>query len=47
MACTCGHAKEEHGNNPRYPASTECFITADTDDEEDCDCIAFEEADDS
>lgn len=34
MACTCGHAKEEHGNDPDYSRSTGC---------DECDCIAFEE----
>jgi hypothetical protein len=34
-ACVCGHSKEEHGRDPKYPGSTTC-----TDD--DCDCIAYE-----
>lgn len=37
MACTCGHAREEHGNNPDYPGSTACNEC------EDGECIAFEE----
>lgn len=31
--CVCGHAREEHGRDPAYPASTACC---------ECDCIAFE-----
>lgn len=38
MICHCGHAQDEHGNDPMYPGggSTSCAIEA-------CDCIAFEE----
>lgn len=36
MACTCGHAEEEHGGDPEFPGSTAC-------QDEDCNCIAFEE----
>lgn len=36
-ACTCGHAEEEHGHDPKYPGSTACQV-------EECDCIAFEGA---
>ena len=31
--CTCGHTVEEHGHNPKYPASTACT---------ECDCIGYE-----
>ena len=31
--CTCGHAIEEHGHDPRYPGNTACTI---------CGCIAYE-----
>ena len=37
-ACTCGHAPEEHGGDPKYPGSSACQA-------EGCDCIAFEEID--
>lgn len=33
--CTCGHAPEEHGRDPKYPGSTACTQ---------CDCIAYDEA---
>lgn len=33
-ACTCGHAIEEHGNDPKYPGSTACSECSD--------CIAYE-----
>lgn len=36
MACVCGHAEEEHGDDPDYPGSTACT---------ECDCIAYEEED--
>ena len=36
MACTCGHAEEEHGHDPQYPGSTSCQIAG-------CDCVAFED----
>lgn len=36
-ACTCGHAREEHGGDPKFPGSMACT---------ECDCIAYEEADD-
>lgn len=36
MACYCGHAFEEHGNDPKYPSSTACC---------ECDCLAYEEDD--
>ena len=36
MACTCGHAEEEHGHDPQYPGSTACQM-------EDCECIAWED----
>lgn len=36
-ACTCGHAIEEHGHDPKYPGSTACT---------ECGCIAFEAAED-
>lgn len=32
-SCTCGHAIEEHGRDPEYPASTACSR---------CDCIAYD-----
>ena len=38
-ACTCGHAPEEHGDDPRYPGSTACQA-------EGCDCIAYEAGED-
>ena len=31
--CMCGHSKEEHGHDPRHPASTSCT---------ECTCIAYE-----
>jgi hypothetical protein len=34
MACTCGHAIEEHGHDPKHPGSTACTQ---------CECIAFED----
>lgn len=34
-ACVCGHAPEEHGDDPKYPGSTACQV-------EGCDCIAYE-----
>jgi len=34
--CTCGHMKDEHGQDPKYPGSTACSI-------EKCKCIAFEQ----
>lgn len=37
MACTCGHAVEEHGGDPKYPGAMACT---------ECDCVAYEEADD-
>ncbi len=37
MSCTCGHAREEHGHDPKHPGSTACT---------ECDdCIAYEEED--
>lgn len=36
-ACQCGHAIEEHGGDPKHPGSTACT---------ECDCIAFEPAED-
>lgn len=33
FACMCGHAEEEHGDDPKYPNSTAC---------RECDCIAYE-----
>jgi hypothetical protein len=33
--CVCGHAIEEHGDDPKYPASTACNADG-------CDCIAYE-----
>jgi hypothetical protein len=33
MACTCGHAEEEHGHDAAHPGSTACT---------ECDCIAWE-----
>ncbi len=33
--CTCGHAPEEHGHDPKFPGSTACTI-------EGCGCIVFE-----
>jgi len=37
VACTCGHAPEEHGGDPKYPGSTACT---------ECDCIAYEQGED-
>jgi hypothetical protein len=34
--CTCGHAPEEHGGDPKYPGSTACSV-------DDCECIAYED----
>lgn len=31
--CQCGHAIEEHGDDPQDPGSTACT---------ECDCIAYE-----
>lgn len=33
--CTCGHAPEEHGQDPRHPGSTACVECGG-------DCIAYE-----
>lgn len=33
--CTCGHVRDEHGDAPEYPGSTECGVDG-------CDCVAFE-----
>jgi hypothetical protein len=35
-ACTCGHAVEEHGNDPEFPGSTAC------DECPEGECIAYE-----
>jgi hypothetical protein len=35
-ACSCGHAVEEHGHDPKHPSSTACT---------ECDCIAYEAED--
>jgi hypothetical protein len=32
-ACVCGHSREEHGGDPKYPGSTDCG---------ECECIMFE-----
>jgi len=51
MACTCGHAQEEHGHDKENPGSTACTVLIQEADEEEgqeeelCDCIAYEEAD--
>jgi hypothetical protein len=34
-ACMCGHSVEEHGHDPKFPASTACRVKR-------CKCIAFE-----
>ncbi len=44
MACHCGHAEEEHGDDPEYPGSSAC--NAQDSDGDDCGCIAFEENED-
>jgi hypothetical protein len=31
--CTCGHAPEDHGHDPKHPSSTACT---------ECDCVAYE-----
>lgn len=31
--CVCGHSKEEHGGDPKFPGYTGCS---------ECDCIAYE-----
>jgi hypothetical protein len=36
--CVCGHVRDEHGHDPKYPGSTSCNIDG-------CDCDAFEQAD--
>jgi len=36
MNDTCGHAIEEHGNDPEHPGSSAC------DYQQDCGCIAYE-----
>ena len=41
--CTCGHSKEEHGNDPEYPGSTACSAECDGGT---CECMAFEAEDD-
>lgn len=33
--CTCGHADDDHGHDPKFPGSTAC-------NDDDCDCLAFE-----
>ena len=33
MACVCGHAIKEHGNDPKYPGSTACSV---------CGCVAYD-----
>jgi hypothetical protein len=47
MACTCGHAREEHGHDPKYPGSTACRGDSlnEDDDLEPCDCIAYDPED--
>jgi hypothetical protein len=37
--CVCGHTLDEHRHDPKFPGSTSCA-------EDDCDCIAFEAAED-
>jgi hypothetical protein len=39
-SCTCGHAPEEHGHDPKYPGSTACSA-------EDCECIGYEDSGDA
>lgn len=38
MACTCGHAIEEHGSTDpkRYPNEVACLVDG-------CDCVHFED----
>lgn len=38
--CTCGHAPEEHGRDPKYPGSTGC--RAEIEGEPCCDCVVYE-----
>ena len=35
MNCDCGHAEDEHGQDPNYPGWSACKI-------EWCECICFE-----
>lgn len=34
--CQCGHLREEHGGDPKYPDGLECNLI-------DCDCPFFEQ----
>lgn len=44
MSCVCSHSEEEHGNDPDYPGSDECYGTFEDDgDEIPCECLGFEE----
>lgn len=43
MVCVCGHAEEEHGNDPKYPGSTACNAGTEPGQLPECDCCAFEE----
>jgi hypothetical protein len=38
--CTCGHEEDEHGGDPQYPGSSACNV-------DDCDCLSYEEDDDT
>lgn len=33
--CYCGHCRDDHGHDPKYPGSMACQM-------DDCDCIAFD-----
>lgn len=37
--CECGHVKDEHGGDPKYPNGWACTI-------EGCECIHFEPVED-
>ncbi len=50
-ACTCGHAEDDHGHDPKYPASSACRMGS-TDESkdamlDDCECVCFEADDES
>lgn len=43
MACTCGHAEEEHGDDPEFPGSTACREDLGLTGDDPCPCLAFED----
>lgn len=38
--CHCGHVRDEHGGDPKYPRALACNV-------EGCHCINFEENEDA